>query len=153
MTSQTSPPPTHSTARLSQPVPCPIACRKVYERRCEGDPLYGVLSTGNAAVLNPHVSGILHLLKRQVGNLRSTTANVFTEVLKSDDAVAKHAIILMALHAEPAFREYWADRGNERVIAEFTHNVLPRHVHAVMTGHYDDLRCFVRDALAEYMIM
>ena len=150
MSATTSPTPT--SARLSQPAPCPIECRKVYERRCQGDPLYAVLSSNNAAVLNPHVSGIMQLIERR-GTLRSVTMKTFQRVLASNDTIAKHAIILMALHAEQAFREYWAQRGNERIVAEFTLNALPKHVHAVLTGHYQDVKSFVRAARCEYMHM
>jgi hypothetical protein len=146
---QTSP---VTTARLSQPAPCPIACRQVYERRCAGDPLYAVLSSNNAAVLNPHVSGIMQLIERR-GTLRSVTMKTFQRVLASNDTIAKHAIILMALHAEPAFREYWAERGNERVVAEYTLNVLPKYVQAVLTGHFENMKTFVREVRSEYMMM
>ena len=143
---------TQTIARLSQPAPCPIACRRVYELRCEGDPLYAVLSSNNNAVLNPHVSGIMHLIKRRCP-MRSVTEKAFRAALDSNNVVAKHAIILMALHAEPSFREYWAQCGNERIVAEYTHNVLPKLTHAVLTGHFENLESFVREARIEYMIM
>lgn len=124
--------------------------RHIYQARCADDHLYSVLTTCNVATIDPHVAGVIELLRARNKASKSVFA-VLQRTLDSANVVAKQAVILFALHAEPALRAWFAQNSNERVVAEYTTNVLPRFVHAIMTGHYQTLKEFVDEARAEYV--
>ena len=106
-----------------------------------------MLSSGNTAKLDPHIEGIRRLLHDQSRCL----AAALQKVLDCNDPCAKHAVILFALHASPSFRAYIAKNSNARVLGEFTNNELPKRVNACLTGHYESLKAFVRDARGSFL--
>lgn len=135
---------------ILQPQPPTVAqLRQIYQDRCSKDLLYAVLTTQNLARIDPHVAGIQRLVLSR--NADKTVQRALQAALDSKCVVVKHALVLFALHAESAFKKYFADRSNDRVIGEFTLNNLPKYVHAMLTGHYENLETFVQDARAEYV--
>ena len=134
---------------LAQRPPLPSELRRIRQERCEADHLYAVLTTDNAARLDPHVAGIQRLLKSR--NVEASVIQALQAAVDCKSSVVKHAIILFALHAETAFREYFAQHSYERIVGEFTLNALPRFVQAMLTGHYETLDNFVQDARSDYV--
>ena len=122
-------------------------CAAIYTDRASNDLAYAMLSSANMAKLDPHVEGIRRLLHNQ----SPCVQGALQKVLDSNDPNVKHAVILFALHAEPSFRAYIAKHSNERVLGEFVNNELPRRVSACLTGHYDSLKTFVRDARCNFL--
>ena len=144
MSQPSRPPP---SGPLAQRPPAPSALRSIRQERCDVDHLYAVLTTRNAARLDPHVAGIQRLLKSR--DVEASVIKALQAAVDSESCVVKHAIILFALHAESSFREYFAQRSYERIVGEFTLNALPRFVQAMLTGHYESLSTFVQDARSE----
>lgn len=124
--------------------------RHIYQARCTYDQLYAVLTTSNLATIDPHIAGIMELLKAR-NRVSPAVLKVLQRTLDGKNVTAKHAVILFALHAEPALQTWFAQNSNERVVAEYTANVLPSLVHAMTTGHYETLTEFVGDARSEFV--
>lgn len=133
-----------------QPRVADTVMRHIYQARCADDHLYNVITTSNKASIDPHVAGVIELLRAR-NKTSKTISAVLQRTLDSENLVAKQAVVLFALHAEPALRTWFAQNSNERVIAEFTNNILPQLVHAIMTGHFQTLKEFVDEARAEYV--
>ena len=124
--------------------------RLIYERRCQQDLLYQVLTTASRTELDPHVQGIIRIASNR--QLSANTRSQLQAVLDGEDSVSKHALLLFALHAEPAVRKYIGDRSTTAALAQFTHTVLPALVNRVTTG-VDTLAEFVTTSRTEYITM
>ena len=124
--------------------------RLIYERRCDSDLLYQVLTTASRTELDPHVQGVIRIASNR--QLSQATRAQLQAALDDDDSVRKHALVLFALHAEPSVREYLGKRSTTAALAQFTQRVLPALVNRVTTG-VDTLEEFVTSGRDEYITM
>ena len=124
--------------------------RLVYERRCQIDLLYQLLTTSQLEHLNPHVKGVHRVVdNRKIGaNAKAQLA----AVLDGTDATSKQALVLFALHAEPSVKEFFGQRSCAKAVGQFTKYVLPALVTRVATGIITPPE-FVRACRNEYLTM
>ena len=124
--------------------------RLVFERRCQTDLLYQLLTTNRLEHLTPHVLGVHRVLNnRRIGD---QAKRQLASVRDGDDALRKHALVLFALHAEPSVKEFFGQRSCPKALGQFTQYVLPALVTRVATGIIT-LQEFVRCCRNEYITM
>jgi hypothetical protein len=129
----------------------------IEKSRCGSDMLYDCIVNVDSVHLAPVTQEICQRLQRWSNEKASTRLqNMLLKTTSSEDRIAKHAVIFLALYSEPWARELFLSQTPKVPPGKFNDFVgseLPILVEKLLTGSFTSLRAFVEDVRWVYVTL
>jgi hypothetical protein len=123
---------------------------KIENDRCKSDKIYRCIVDTESSDLSEICSIILsHLEKEYMGEMSPRLRRTLAETIKTNDRVAKHALLFFALNEEKDLQKIFLSDPNPSVppkkFTVFINKELPALCEKLLNGSFTSLRSFTED--------